>query len=101
MDALLLEKKKDKVFDYNDIVQKIREICHNSKRKISNIKDPAPALSRGKILIYLNDFEERSLSRLILRFFFADHHHNSSQPAFTCSKLTKKTLEKGVKYVQS
>ena len=101
MDALLLEKEKDKVFDYNDIVQKIREICHNSKRKISNIKDPAPALSRGKILIYLNDFEERSLSRLILRVFFAGHHHNSSQPAFTCSKLTKKTLEKGVKYVQS
>ena len=27
MDALLLEKEKDKVFDYNDIVQKIREIC--------------------------------------------------------------------------
>ena len=101
MDALLLEKEKDKVFDYNDIVQKIREICHNSKREISNIKDPAPALSRGKILIYLNDFEERSLSRLILRVFFADHHHNSSKPAFTCSKLTKKTLEKGVKYVQS
>ena len=25
----------------------------------------------------------------------------SSQPAFTCSKLTKETLEKVVKYVQS
>ena len=25
----------------------------------------------------------------------------SSQPAFTCSKLTKKTLEQDVKYVQS
>ena len=69
MDALLLEKEKDKVFDYNDIVQKTREICHNSKRKISNIKDPAPALRRGKILIYLDDFEVRSLSRMILRFF--------------------------------
>ena len=25
----------------------------------------------------------------------------ASQPAFTCSKLTKETLEQGVKYVQS
>ena len=25
----------------------------------------------------------------------------TSQPAFTCSKLTIETLEKGVKYVQS
>ena len=25
----------------------------------------------------------------------------ASQPAFTCSKLTIKTLEQGVKYVQS
>ena len=24
-----------------------------------------------------------------------------AQPAFTCSKLTKETLEQGVKYVQS
>ena len=26
---------------------------------------------------------------------------SSSQPAFTCSNLTKETLEQGVKYVQS
>ena len=26
---------------------------------------------------------------------------DSSQPAFTCSKLTTETLEQGVKYVQS
>ena len=42
--------------------------------------------------------------------FFNDGNHgyraailkkNSSQPAFTCSKLTIETLEQGVKYVQS
>ena len=29
------------------------------------------------------------------------NHNPSSQPAFTCSKLTIETLEQGVKYVQS
>ena len=29
------------------------------------------------------------------------HLKNASQPAITCSKLTKETLEQGVKYVQS
>ena len=28
-------------------------------------------------------------------------HKRSTQPAFTCSKLTIETLEQGVKYVQS
>ena len=28
-------------------------------------------------------------------------HLDSTQPAFTCSKLTIETLEQGVKYVQS
>ena len=45
MDALLLEKEKDKVFSCNDIAQTILEIFHNPKSKISIIKDPAPALS--------------------------------------------------------
>ena len=33
----------------------------------------------------------------------SNHHHQIvfAQPAFTCSKLTIETLEKGVKYVQS
>ena len=31
----------------------------------------------------------------------ASQNVSSSQPAFTCSKLTKEILEQGVKYVQS
>ena len=33
-----------------------------------------------------------------IRLYYAQFH---TQPAFTCSKLTKETLEQGVKYVQS
>ena len=29
------------------------------------------------------------------------HFHSSSQPALTCSKLTKETLEQRVKYVKN
>ena len=29
------------------------------------------------------------------------YYSGESQPAFTCSKLTSETLEKGVKYAQS
>ena len=33
--------------------------------------------------------------------FIPGNSVESSQPAFTCSKLTIETLEEGVKYVQS
>ena len=38
-----------------------------------------------------------------VRVMFAMSHSTNptSQPAFTCSKLTKETIEQGVKHVQS
>ena len=42
--------------------------------------------------------------RLSVRWLFYVAYtlgHVESQPAFTCSKLTIETLERGVKYVQS
>ena len=62
---------------------------------------------------YLKNFASNLANDLVGRLTVAakkfginsvEHNNNifdSSQPAFTCSKLTIETLEQGVKYVQS
>ena len=42
-----------------------------------------------------------STIRRLLRSNLVYKEEKSTQPAFTCSKLTIETLEQGVKYVQS
>ena len=42
-------------------------------------------------------FNFKIINKIKLKFY----HVVTSQPAFTCSKLTIETLEQGVKYVQS
>ena len=76
IDMLKLEKENGKVVLCSGIGQVIREICGISRKQIFNKKEPAPALNQEKISIYLYNFEQRSLSHLILHFF-ADRHHNS------------------------
>ena len=52
-------------------------------------------------ILYGQDFNDKiSGIQLILKFHYR-HYSRHSQPAITRSKLTVKTLEQGVKYVQS
>ena len=46
---------------------------------------------------------QKVLPGILERFkmYFWTHYKNPTKPAFTCSKLTKETLEQGKKYVQS
>ena len=43
----------------------------------------------------------RSLDLFLIEFMLIIGKISLSQPAITCSKLTRETLEQGVKYVQS
>ena len=49
---------------------------------------------KGEYIIDVSPFQNHKVSAYRISFIF-------SQPAFTCSKLTKETLEQWVKYVQS
>ena len=60
--------------------------------QVLNNEAAASDTSVDHSLNIISNFEQ------ILDFFFISH---LSQPAFTCSKLTIKTLEQDVKYVQS
>ena len=75
MDTLKHEKSY-RVSLCDGMAQIRSEIGGTSRKQIFKIKDPAPALNRGRKSIYLDSFDQRSLSRLILRFF-AYHGHNS------------------------
>ena len=57
-----------KLFLFSVLAQRKSEICGISWRQIFNIKKSL--LHRGRISIYLDNFQQRSLSRLILRWFF-------------------------------
>ena len=66
MDALKGKKVNDKIFHCNDVAQIIIEICGISRKQIFNKRELAPVLSRRRNSIYLDEFEQRSLSSLIL-----------------------------------
>ena len=51
-------------------------------------------IEKGEYIIDVSPFQDHKVSAYRISFIF-------SQPAFTCSKLTKETLEQWVKYVQS
>ena len=62
-------KKIGEVFRCNDIAQMINEIRGVSTRQILNIKkEHAPALNWVTKCVYLDDFQQRSLSHFILSF---------------------------------
>ena len=60
-----------------------------------------------KILLHPLANRNQKLSLIIAQYNFLSVYHQKviffvhPQPAITCSKLTKGTLEQGVKYVQS
>ena len=64
--------KKKRLF-CNDIAQIIREICGISRKQIFNIKKHLNWVRKS---IYLDNFEQRSLTQLMLNFFVG-HYHNS------------------------
>ena len=54
--------------------------------------------------LYVINFTKTSAQKTIslkLIIFFVFSKTTTTQPVFTCLKLTTKTLEQGVKYVQS
>ena len=64
---------------------------------LSKQENITPSFSESKSeIIFNNRTIQFSLSASSESHFFV-----YPQPAFTCSKLTKETLEQGVKYVQS
>ena len=50
---------------------------------------------------WLVTLPEAYLENYTVKHVMMELFRKNTQPAFTCSKLTKETLEQGVKYVQS
>ena len=77
VDALKREKESQNVFHSSGLTQRKGEFCGISRTQIFHRKeDSASAVNRGIKSVYLEKFQQRFLSRLILSFF-ADHQHNS------------------------
>ena len=53
-----------------------------------------------KVLFLVED-KQNALEALTSRQNTKKNSQKTTQPAFTCSKLTIETLEQGVKYIQS
>ena len=68
MNAIKRKKKNEKVF-HCSIAQITSEICGISRRRVFNIKRANSSSKFRKKTIYLDDFEQRALLRLIFRIF--------------------------------
>ena len=96
---------EDRTFTYGVQVKQVKTLIQRrntcSKATICNVSGTSLEIVMVPFLLILNSHLSNTRT-LVFTFHNNDHKHKgTSQVIFTCSKSTKKTLRKGVKYVQN